>query len=332
MRLIQFETAHAQRHVGVIEGDLIQLVRNTTHLRELALAAIRNQRSLTAEVLERGLDSSEQRYSQALADCRVLPPLDHEDPAHCLISGTGLTHLGSASTRDKMHQQKADDSAALTDTARMFQWGIDGGRPAAGSAGAQPEWFYKGDGSIVVRPGQALQRPAFAEDAGEEPELAGLYVIGDDGQPYRLGFAIGNEFSDHVMERRNYLYLAHSKLRSCAFGPELRVGELPSHLHGTSRIRRGNEVIWEKDFLSGEDNMCHSLENLEYHHFKYAQFLRPGDVHIHFFGTATLSFADQIKAVEGDVFEISLPEFGAALRNGIAVTPAAVSPGAVTAL
>ncbi|MGE8480438.1 MAG: AraD1 family protein [Pseudomonas shirazensis] len=332
MRLIQFETAPAQRHVGVVEGDLIQVVRDTTHLRELALAAIRNQRSLTAEVLERGLDSSDQRYSQALAECRVLPPLDHEDPAHCLVSGTGLTHLGSASTRDKMHQQKVDDSAALTDTARMFQWGIDGGRPAAGSAGAQPEWFYKGDGSCVVRPGQALQTPAFAEDAGEEPELAGLYVIGDDGQPYRLGFAIGNEFSDHVMERRNYLYLAHSKLRNCSYGPELRVGELPRHLQGTSRIRRGDQVIWEKDFLSGEDNMCHSLENLEYHHFKYVQFLRPGDVHIHFFGTATLSFADQVKAGEGDVFEISLAEFGAPLRNGIVLAPAAISPGAVTTL
>ena len=231
-----------------------------------------------------------------------------------------------------MHQQKTEDAATLTDTARIFQWGIEGGRPAPGTAGVQPEWFYKGDGSIVVRPGQALQSPAFAEDAGEEPELAGLYVIGDDGQPYRLGFAIGNEFSDHVMERRNYLYLAHSKLRSCSFGPELRVGELPRHLDGISRIRRDGQVIWEKAFLSGEDNMCHSLDNLEYHHFKYAQFLRPGDVHIHFFGTATLSFADQIKPVEGDVFEISLPDFGAPLCNGIAVTPSAISPGEVKTL
>jgi hypothetical protein len=332
MRLIQFETTPGQRHVGVVEGDLIQVVRDTHSMRELALAAIGKQHSLAAEVRERGLCSTEQRYSQALSECRVLPPLDHEDPAHCLISGTGLTHLGSASTRDKMHQQKTDDAATLTDTARIFQWGVEGGRPAPGTAGVQPEWFYKGDGSIVVRPGQALQSPAFAEDAGEEPELAGLYVIGDDGQPYRLGFAIGNEFSDHVMERRNYLYLAHSKLRSCSFGPELRVGELPRHLDGISRIRRDGQVIWEKAFLSGEDNMCHSLDNLEYHHFKYAQFLRPGDVHIHFFGTATLSFADQIKPVEGDVFEISLPDFGAPLCNGIAVTPSAISPGEVKTL
>lgn len=332
MRLIQFETAQARRHVGVVEGDLIQVVRDTTHMRELALAAIRKQRSLGAEVLARGLSDSTESYSLALTECRVLPPLDHEDPAHCLISGTGLTHLGSASTRDKMHQQKIDDAAALTDTARMFQWGIEGGRPAAGSVGAQPEWFYKGDGSTVVRPGQPFQSPCFAEDAGEEPELAGLYVIGDDGQPYRLGFAIGNEFSDHVMERRSYLYLAHSKLRNCSYGPELRVGELPRHLEGTSRIRRGDGVLWEKPFLSGEDNMCHSLENLEYHHFKYPQFLRPGDVHIHFFGTATLSFADQVKASPGDVFEIDLAEFGAPLRNGIARAAEPLPPGAVKPL
>lgn len=332
MRLIQFETPAAARHVGVIEGDLIQVVRNSRTMRELALAAIRNARSLCDEVLARGLDATAHSYAQALADCRVLPPLDHDDPAHCLISGTGLTHLGSASTRDKMHQQKIDDSTALTDTARIFQWGIEGGRPPSGTAGVQPEWFYKGDGSIVVRPGQPFQSPAFAEDSGEEPELAGLYVIGDDGQPYRVGFAIGNEFSDHVMERRNYLYLAHSKLRNCSYGPELRIGELPAHLGGVSRIHRGDNLLWEKEFLSGEDNMCHSLENLEYHHFKYTQFLRPGDVHVHFFGTATLSFADQVKAAPGDVFEISLPEFGAPLRNGISVTPSAISPGEVKAL
>ncbi len=194
MRLIQFETVHAQRHVGVVEGDVIQVVSNTTHMRELALAAIGNQRSLSAEVIARGLHSYDERYAQLLEACRVLPPLDHEDPAHCLVSGTGLTHLGSASTRDKMHQQKIDDAAALTDTARIFQWGIEGGRPTPGTVGVQPEWFYKGDGSIVVRPGQAFQSPPFAEDAGEEPELAGLYVIGADGRPYRLASPSATSF------------------------------------------------------------------------------------------------------------------------------------------
>ncbi len=332
MRLIQFEDDTGQRRVGVVEGDVIHVVNTTSSTRTLALAAIAKGISLTQAVLDHGTTPARESYPQLLDSGRILPPLDHEDPAHCLISGTGLTHLGSASTRDKMHQQKIDDQAALTDTARMFQWGIRGGRPAPGTVGAQPEWFYKGDGAIVVRPNQAFQSPEFAEDAGEEPELTGLYVIGHDAKPYRLGFALGNEFSDHIMERRNYLYLAHSKLRNCSFGPELRVGVLPGHLAGTSRIWRDGQVIWEKEFLSGEDNMCHSLENLEYHHFKYHQFLRPGDVHVHFFGTATLSMADDIKTQPGDRFEISMGEFGAPLCNTIEMATPAFKMGDIKAL
>ena len=152
--------------------------------------------------------------------------------------------------------------------------------------------------------------PAFALDGGEEPELVGLYVIGPGGTPYRLGFALGNEFSDHVTERSNYLYLAHSKLRHCSLGPELRTGALPRDLRGTSRILRDGAVLWQKPFLTGEANMCHSLENLEFHHFKYATHRCPGDVHLHFFGTATLSFADEVRTRPGDIFEIDLRQWG----------------------
>jgi hypothetical protein len=163
--------------------------------------------------------------------------------------------------------------------------------------------------------------PDFSLDGGEEPEIAGLYVIGDDGQPYRLGFAIGNEFSDHVTERQNYLYLAHSKLRNCGVGPALLVGDLPEHVSGVSRIYDvEGRVRWEKAFVSGEQNMSHTIGNLEYHHFKYGLFNRPGDVHIHFFGTATLSFADGVQVKAGETFEVESNAFGPALRNRLAVT------------
>lgn len=329
MRLVQFELHNGQRRVGVVDGTQLREVQGARSVRELALAAIEAGEGLAQHVDSLGLGASHD-YDALLAELKVLPPLDHPDPAHMLISGTGLTHLGSASARDKMHQ--AGDDTALTDTMRIFKWGVEGGKPAAGVAGVQPEWFYKGDGSTVVRPGAAFPVPPFAEDAGEEPEIGGLYVIGPNSKPYRVGFAVGNEFSDHIMERKNYLYLAHSKLRSCSYGPELRVGELPQHLAGTSRLLRDGEVIWENEFLSGEANMCHSLENLEYHHFKYRQFLKPGDVHIHFFGTATLSFADGIRTQPGDVFEISQTEFGAPLVNSVGSADAAFQPGHVITL
>jgi hypothetical protein len=197
--------------------------------------------------------------------------------------------------------------------------GVEGGKPADGSAGVQPEWFYKGDGSMLVGPGTPLASPAFALDAGEEPEIAGIYLIDQDGTPVRLGFALANEFSDHVTERGNYLWLAHSKLRNAALGPELLIGALPGDVRGTSRILRNGKTIWEKPFLSGEANMSHTIANLEHHHFKYALFRRPGDVHVHFFGTATLSFSEGVKTEEGDIFEIEAAPFTLPVRNPIAV-------------
>jgi len=193
------------------------------------------------------------------------------------------------------------------------------GKPASGAVGVQPEWFYKGDGSTLVAPGGDLVSPSFALDGGEEPEIVGLYLIDDDGQPARLGFALGNEFSDHAMERQNYLYLAHSKLRPASVGPELLVGDLPADVRGVSRIRRAKEIVWERPFASGEHNMSHAIANLEAHHFKYALFRQPGDVHVHFFGTATLSFADGFHAEKGDVFEIESEPFGLPLRNRLTI-------------
>ncbi|WKB50688.1 AraD1 family protein [Eleftheria terrae] len=333
MRLIQFLDAAGQAAVGVVDKDgaTVRPLQGYTSTYALALAAIERGESLES-VATGTLAAARLSYADLLHGRRLLPPLTHPDPAHCHVTGTGLTHLGSAAARDAMHQKVADDEATLSDSMRVFKWGIEGGRPQPGQAGVQPEWFYKGDGSIVVAPGAPLVSPAFALDGGEEPELVGLYLIGPDGRPHRLGYAIGNEFSDHVTERQNYLYLAHSKLRPCAIGPELRTGELPQHLEGRSRILRGDAVVWERPFLTGEANMCHSLANLEYHHFKYAPHRRPGDVHLHFFGTATLSFADGIHLQPGDRFEIELPDLGAPLSNPFDVAEAEFAAGSVAAL
>jgi hypothetical protein len=217
-----------------------------------------------------------------------------------------------------MHRALAD-ATTLTDSMKMFKLGLEGGKPAPGAVGVQPEWFYKGDGSTLVAPGGDLVSPSFALDGGEEPEIVGLYLISDDGQPVRLGFALGNEFSDHVLERQNYLYLAHSKLRPASVGPELLVGDLPADVRGASRIRRGKAVVWEQPFASGEHNMSHTIANLEAHHFKYALFRQPGEVHVHFFGTATLSFSDGFRAEKGDVFEIESEPFGLPLRNRLTI-------------
>lgn len=331
MRLIQFRDDDGAASVARVDTTGRTVRRLAHHRSTYALAMDALSRGTTLEAIAEAV-GGDLPYDRLLAEGRVLTPLSHPDAAHCLVTGTGLTHLGSAATRDAMHQKVAGDEATLSDSMKMFKWGMDGGRPAAGQAGVQPEWFFKGDGQIVVAPGAALPSPDFALDGGEEPELVGLYVIAPDGTPRRLGFAIGNEFSDHVTERQNYLYLAHSKLRHCAVGPELRTGALPEHLAGTSRVRRGDTVVWEKPFLTGEANMSHTIANLEYHHFKYAAHRRPGDVHLHFFGTSTLSFADGVRVEPGDRFEIDLPDLGAPLVNPLAVAAAGFSIGGVQPL
>ncbi|WP_165857200.1 AraD1 family protein [Marinobacter sp. JSM 1782161] len=312
MRIIQCLHQNQPRTAVVEDARQVRLTDSDTY--HLADEALTSGRTLV-EVVTAHLTDTRLDYDALIADRQLLPPLTHADDAHCLVTGTGLTHLGSADTRDAMHAKLDDSEQSLTDSMRMFKLGVEGGKPAAGQTGAQPEWFYKGDGSIVVPPEAPLPVPAFAEDAGEEPELVGLYLIDADGRPRRLGFALGNEFSDHVTERHNYLWLAHSKLRACSYGPELLIGELPEHLEGRSRIVRDGATLWEKPFLTGEANMAHSLANLEHHHFKYSGFRRPGDVHVHYFGTATLSFADGIETRDGDRFEIEVASFGRPLRN-----------------
>jgi hypothetical protein len=319
MRLLQFLDAGQPRVARVDGAGAVWPLSRAQTTWQLARQALHEHKTLEQLVNAEPVDAPIP-YAELLRDERLLPPLTHPDPAHCLVSGTGLTHLGSAAARDAMHA-KLTSNAELTDSMKMFKWGVDGGKPKGNQPGMQPEWFYKGNGRNVVATGRPLLSPDFAEDHGEEPELVGIYLIADDGRPARLGFAIGNEFSDHVTEQRNYLLLAHSKLRQCGVGPMLNTGTPPAHLEGASRIRREGKVIWQKPFLTGEANMCHTFANLEYHHFKYKQHRVPGDVHLHFFGTATVSFVDNVRVQAGDEFEVDLPAFGAPLINRLLVEP-----------
>jgi hypothetical protein len=298
--------------VVVRDGGEAALVNGADSSYALAVEAAQSGRSLRDVIMARGLGAAVNLPALAAAG-RMALPITHPDPAHMHLTGTGLTHLGSAAARDAMHTKL--QGADLSDSMKMFQMGLADGKPDAGTIGVQPEWFYKGNGHNAIAPNAPLNAPAFALDGGEEPEIAGIYLIDGAGNPRRIGWAVANEFSDHVTERINYLYLAHSKLRPASFGPEILIGDLPDDIRGASRILRGGAVVWEKPFLSGAANMSHSFANLEHHHFKYDVFRQAGDVHVHMFGTATLSFADNFATQTGDVFEIDAPQLGLPLRN-----------------
>jgi hypothetical protein len=303
-------------HVARLSDQYLQLCAARTTTVDLAKQALATGMPL-AEAISRTNWLAPIPIEEALRRYRLLAPVTHEDPTHLHATGTGLTHLGSADARNKMHAADAE----VSDSLRMFRDGVERGKPAGDAPGAQPEWFYKGNGHVMVAPDQPIVSPQFALDAGEEPELAGIYLIDAEGIPVRLGFALANEFSDHVLEKQNYLLLAHSKLRPFSVGPALRVGPPPADIRGTSRILRDGTCVWSKPFLTGETNMSHSLANLEHHHFKYGLFRQPGDVHVHMFGTATLSFVDGFRCQDGDVYEISADGFGPALRNPLIWKP-----------
>jgi hypothetical protein len=306
-------------------GKALTPIARPTTVYALAMTAIERGTSL-AEIVDGEAHGATISYDDVVEEGRLLSPVDHPEPARFWVAGTGLTHIGSAAARDKMHTIAHADDLDLTDSMKIFRLGLEGGKPADGEIGVQPEWFFKGLGTSVVPPEADLPSPAFALDGGEEAEIVGLYLIGPDGNPWRLGFAVGNEFSDHVTEAQNYLYLAHSKLRACSFGPELLLGDLPTDTRGVVRVVRDGRSIWEGEFLSGEHNMSHSIRNLEHYHFRYDMFRRPGDLHAHFFGASLLSSANGIETRPGDRFEIDVPDFGRPLRNRMVV---AASPAFV---
>lgn len=317
-RLIQIARNNVRR-VALVEEPHLRLVDEFHSIYELAGWAISAGVKLSETVQQR---ASRDRLDydpiyRGESEWRVLPPIDHPtEQARCIVSGTGLTHMGSARGRDAMH---AVPTEQLTDSMKIFRWGVEGGRPTPGSIGTAPEWFYRGTGGSVRAHGEPLDVPAYAEDGGEEAEVAGVYVIGPSGQAYRVGMTQGNEFSDHRFEKRNYLHLASSKLRTCALGPELVVDPKFDSLPVTISIEHNGSELLSKTFRTGEAEMCHSLENMEHHHFKFEAHRRPGDVHVHFFGTDYLSFSDGIRLGTGDVVQVAVEGFGRALRNPVRV-------------
>jgi hypothetical protein len=324
IHLVQIGTG-VSRRVAIVEEPTLVCLHEVQSIYELAMRCLSRGVQLSEEALALAYGevlSYDAIYSGA-SEWHLLAPIDMPEMASRLtIAGTGLTHLGSAKERQAMHLAEASKSAeVVTDSMRMFQWGIEGGRPTEGKIGIAPEWFYKGTGAMLQAPFQPLTIPSYAEDGGEEAELAGIYVIAADGMPYRIGMAAGNEFSDHQFEKRNYLNLAGSKLRTCSLGPELVVGAEFQAVAGEVRIVRGPVTIWSKRVVTGEENMCHSLTNLEHHHFKFEGHRQPGDVHVHFFGAHSLSFGDGVVLQDGDWMEVRYEGFGRVLRNPVRVEP-----------
>ena len=277
MKLVQLSNIDNSRIVGlVLENKVFNITKvnnefETTY--KLINYSITNNQNLD-ELLNKLLDKANPidfSYDEILNSKnknelpKILVPIDHPDPYRLFISGTGLTHTGSVKSRDMMHNEN-EEKKDQTDSAKMFQMGIEGGKPEQGKIGVAPEWFYKGNGTNLKGPNAFLEVPACSRDGGEEPEIVGCYLIDSEGNPVRLGFTLGNEFSDHETEQINYLYLAHSKMRNCSIGPELDTRLEFKDISINCDIERdGGKIYKSGPIKSGEEYMSHSLSNMEYH-------------------------------------------------------------------
>ena len=101
MLLVQFKKENGERRVGLLEQDTIRELEGVTTTYALAQEAIRGKTGL-AQLAQSKAGAQTHAYADVLASGRLLTPLDHEDSAHTYVCGTGLTHLGSADTRDAM--------------------------------------------------------------------------------------------------------------------------------------------------------------------------------------------------------------------------------------
>jgi hypothetical protein len=312
-RLVQIEHPEEGRRVALVDGAQLHLLETHRSVYSFALSAIQTGFSLERVIADDVSDLTIP-YDEIYAlrsEWRFLPAFDHPgEPSRCLVSGTGLTHLSSGATRSA-----TQEDGKITDGMRLYQAGVENGRPNPGVIGAAPEWFSKGSGTVLRAHGDTLVVPNYALGGGEEAELAAVYVIDPAGLPRRIGFTPGNEFSDHRTRKLNSLYHAGAKHRVCSIGPELTIGAEFSSIRGSVSIKRAGKPAWSKEIATGEENMCHSLANLEHHHFKYDDHRRPGDAHIHFLGATAFSFAAGFAIEDSDEVAIEFEGFGRALRN-----------------
>ena len=318
-RLVQLINPKKERKVAVVQEPFLILLNEVDSVYHLVLKSIDSDKNIHS-IIEGSLSNEKIEYDpvyNGTSEWKLLPSFDNPDSvSNCIVSGTGLTHHSSALNRNVMHQT---ETGTLTDSMKVYQWGIEGGKPGVGKIGIQPEWFYKGTGSILKGHGDALTVPNYGNDGGEEPEIAGIYIIDRKGNPIRIGFTTANEFSDHVMEKKNYLYLAPSKLRNCSIGPELVLTSDFIELKGNVNVSRNGTALWSADVQTGENNMAHSLENLEYHHFKYIDHRQPLQAHVHFFGTGAFSFGAGIRLETGDEMQVQWTGMGRPLVNTIKI-------------
>ena len=296
MRLVQLAGPDGRR-VALVEEPRLRLLEGCRSVYDLASECLKEGVSLPrGHRTARGPTNSSTTtpFMRAQSDWRICPSADvPSEPARCLVSGTGLTHKASAKNRDAMHAA----AQAVTDSTRMYQSGVEGGKPAPGRSGSRARVVLQG-----MRHGAAgAQRAADcsgirggrrrgAGSSGRVPDRCARARRGGSDSRWAMSFPITCWSARTICIWRP---------RNCAPAPSVRNSwwmAISIWCPERYRSNAASRILWSREIRTGESAMCHSLANIEHHHFKFEFHRRPGDLHIHFFGADAFSFGDGVAA------------------------------------
>lgn len=310
MNILQF-CKNNSNYVGIINGTIVNYIKKSISIYELAINSIKEELKLS-DYIKKNFTFDELDYNEIANNYSFTLPMMPHDLNHCFVSGFGLTHFNSV-----LLKYDANRGGRFADAQRVYLNGLDRGKPKDNEVGSRPGWFYKGNGHNLIKTGESLSVFNDSVHVGEEPELAFIYLIGKNKIPYRVGFCLGNELTDHGLEDDSAYYIAQSKFLSGAINSEICIGALPEKLLGTVEIFKNDEKKWSSDFCTGSSKMIHSLENLEYYYFRNNMNLNENDVHFLFLGVDRMSFSDGYTIEPDSEIVISSDTFKTKLVNTV---------------
>lgn len=282
-RLVQIIHPQHGRRAALVNGNELHLLSTYRSIYAFAQAALETGVKLR-ELLSTDLSGIVLDYDQVHSlgsGWMFLPSFDHPtDAARCVVSGCANPH-----------------------------------GPVQGNAPRTPPWFYKGNGSHLRAHGEALTIPSYGVSGAEEAELVGVYVIGADGTPCRVGITPGNEFADAGLAAEDPRMLAHAKMRTCSIGPELVLDADFEDVQGSVRVERGGATLWSRELATGAKHTLFSIADVEDSLFQCDAHRIPGTAHVHYLGGSASSHADGIRLQNGDQVVVEWKDFGRPLRN-----------------
>lgn len=315
MNVVQF-IWHDQQYIGNISPNRrIRLFNKPYSFLDVVKMALKKEQTLSQYIAE-NLSNVYLDIVDIASPSFTFKAISHRHPMSTWVGGTGLTHKNRAVIRKHMENLDAKNES-LSDSEKIYMAGVHDGKKQLSQEGARPEWFFKGHAEQIVTSGEPLPIPSHDIGGGEEAELVGVYYVDENKHIHRLGFCLGNEFSDHTLERENHFYISQCKLRAFALSSEIMIGELPTNVQLTSCIYRDEQLLWQAQIATGQDNMIHSYGNIESHVFRHAQFLTPDTLYYHFMGTSHISYVDGVCMQNNDIVKIESDYFMFPLINQI---------------